>query len=159
REHGWQGVTVSQALMYDKPKAAAITFDDGSETDLLSAAPVLHELGFGATFFITSGFLGRPGYLSQGQLVELSDAGFEIGCHSRAHPYLDDLDEHELRGEIAGARDDLEQVIGRRVTHFACPGGRYGPVAAEVAREAGYASVSTSRVHANFPSTDRFALG
>ena len=36
-----------------------ITFDDGCETDLLVAAPILRQAGFNATFFITWGRLGK----------------------------------------------------------------------------------------------------
>ena len=48
RQNGWQGLSVTQALLYSPAKNVAITFDDGSETDLLCAAPILKELGFGA---------------------------------------------------------------------------------------------------------------
>ena len=77
KSQGWRGVCVKEALRY-QPDTVAITFDDGSETDLICAAPILQELGFGATFYITTGFIGKPGYLNRSQLQELSQMGFEI---------------------------------------------------------------------------------
>jgi len=155
---GLRGVSVSDALKFSGP-AVAITFDDGCETDLLSAAPILKEHNFGATFFVVSGFIGRPGYLSQSQVRELAALGFEIGCHSMTHPYLSDLDDARLHHEIADAKELLEQMVGKLVKHFSCPGGRYDPRAMQVARDAGFVTVSTSVPHANTAETDEFALG
>lgn len=40
-------------------KLVVLTFDDGSISQLRNAGPLLKELGFGATFFITEGKLPR----------------------------------------------------------------------------------------------------
>jgi peptidoglycan/xylan/chitin deacetylase (PgdA/CDA1 family) len=159
KQNGWRGVCVSEAIRFADDKIVAITFDDGSETDLLIAAPLLRQFGFGATFYITSGRLGQHGYLHQGQLRELSSLGFEIGCHSMTHAYLTDLDEAGMHREIVEAKSQLEQIVGKAVEHFSCPGGRFDWRVAKIAREAGYQSVATSEIHANQKSTDRFALG
>lgn len=158
KSKGWSGVNVSQALAY-QPRNVAITFDDGCETDLILAAPILQECGFGATFYITTGFLGNAGYLSELQLCELCQAGFEIGCHSMTHPYLSDLNDGELRREIGEAKSQLELIIGRPVEHFSCPGGRHNSRVSKIARESGYKTVATSRMRANSLATDRYALG
>jgi peptidoglycan/xylan/chitin deacetylase (PgdA/CDA1 family) len=159
QESGRRGISVSEVLSRRAPQAVVITFDDGCATDLRIAAPQLKERGFGATFYITLGFLGKPGFLTAAEVRELSDAGFEIGCHSRTHPYLPDLDGKGLEEEIVGAKKELEQIIGRRVQHFSCPGGRYDQRVVDVARQGGYQSLATSRPHANTPGTDPFALG
>lgn len=155
---GWQGVSVGQALGFPEGRNVAITFDDGSETDLLAAAPILRQAGFNATFFITCGRLGKAGYLSSAQLKELSE-GFEIGSHSMTHAYLPDLDESGLRQEICDSKLRLEQIIGEPVGHFSCPGGRCNQQVVAVARAAGYKTLATSRIQANSRKTDPFALG
>lgn len=159
RKNGWQGLSVSEALRATEEKSVAITFDDGCETDLLAAAPLLREAGFRATFYVTAGFLGQPGYLSTAQLRELSSSGLEIGCHSMTHAYLNDLDPHHMRSEIVSARLKLEDVTGATVEHFSCPGGRYNDRAIALAKQAGYRSFATSRAYPNRPSTDPFRLG
>ena len=159
KQNAWQGVSVGQALAFPVGRNVAITFDDGCETDLLSAAPILRQAGFNATFFITSGRLGTPGYLSPAQLTELSGQGFEVGCHSMTHPYLTDLDESGLQREISGAKEQLEQILGQPVNHFSCPGGRCNQRVVAVARAAGYRTLATSRIQANSEDTDTFALG
>lgn len=159
QKNGWRGSSVGEALQNPAAKAVAITFDDGCETDLLSAAPILKENGFNATFYVTAGFIGKPGYLSPQQPRELSNLGFEIGCHSMTHAYLNDLDEAALLLEIVEAGQRIEQMIGRKVEHFSCPGGRYSERARKIARETGYKSLATSRACLNLPSTDPFLLG
>jgi peptidoglycan/xylan/chitin deacetylase (PgdA/CDA1 family) len=156
---GWCAVNVSDSFSQPESPAVVITFDDGCETDLLCAAPMLKEANFGATFYITVGFLGKAGYLSLNQLRQLSDQGFEIGCHSWTHPYLTDLNIQELRKEIGDAKSRLEEITGRKVNHFSCPGGRWDDRAAKVAQESGYLTFATSRTHANTSTTDPFALG
>jgi peptidoglycan/xylan/chitin deacetylase (PgdA/CDA1 family) len=164
---GWKGVSVGDAIASFHPKPAmksgaktvVITFDDGTETDLLLAAPILRECGFGATFYVTAAWSGQPGYLSQSQLRELSALGFEIGSHSMTHAYLSDLDDASLRREIVDSKLRLEQTIGKPVEHFSCPGGRYDSRVTQIAREAGYRSVATSSIQMNGAATDRFALG
>lgn len=158
RELGLVGTSVSGALRYSSPRVA-ITFDDGCETDLISAAPVLQGLGFGATFFVVTGWIGKPGFLSQTQLRQLAESGFEIGCHSRTHAYLSDLDDAGLQIEIGQAKVELEQMLGRTVEHFSCPGGRYDARVSRVAMSSGFQTVSTSVPRVNSAAADRFSLG
>lgn len=155
----WRGWSVGQALQGPVGPGVVITFDDGCETDLLMAAPLLREHGMDATFYVTTGFVGKKGYLTVQQLRELHGLGFEIGCHSKTHPYLSDLDKGSLRDEVSGAKAQLEEWLGSGIEHFSCPGGRYNAQVQAAVREAGYASMATSRNHANGLSTDRFELG
>jgi len=159
KQCGWRGLSVGEALRYPPEPSACITFDDGCETDLIAAAPVLREFGFGATFYLTAGFLGTPGYLNASQVRDLDTQGFEIGCHSMTHPYLSDLPESELKREIVDAKLRLEKIVGHPIEHFSCPGGRYDQRTLQMARHAGFATVANSRFHANSPITSPYELG
>lgn len=159
QESGWRGISVGEAISSYPASSVAFTFDDGSETDLIVAAPILREIKFGGTFYVTAGFVGQSGYMTPSQVRELSAAGFEIGCHSMTHAYLNDLDSSGLKREITDAKNMLEQMTGTHVNHFSCPGGRYDRRATDVARAAGFRSLATSRVGANTRATDVFALG
>jgi peptidoglycan/xylan/chitin deacetylase (PgdA/CDA1 family) len=159
RNSGLRGLNVSQALAYSGGKSVCITFDDGCETDLIAAAPILREIGLDAAFYVTAGRLGATGYLSESQLRELAAQGFEIGCHSMTHAYLSDLGDSDLQREIAGAKNRIEQILGKGIEHFSCPGGRYNRRALEMARRAGFKSVANSEFHVNTPATNRYELG
>jgi len=155
---GWQGSSVSQALGFPQAPTVALCFDDGCETDLIAAAPILQELGFGATCYVTSGFLGSKGYLSAEQLRSLSVGRFEIGCHSMTHPDLTSLDTSQLIHETAGAKHVLEQILGIPVKHFSCPGGKWNSRTVDAVKSAGFESMATSRPGVNTRHTSLFAL-
>jgi len=159
KDSRFRGLNVSEALQYPAGPSVCITFDDGCETDLITAAPILQEYGFHATFYLTAGFLGTSGYLTPDQARELDSLGFEIGCHSMTHPYLSDLSDTELGREIVDAKLQLEDMVGHAISHFSCPGGRYDERTLETARRAGFRSVATSHFHANSPSTSAYELG
>lgn len=156
---GWRGLNVSEALCYPAEPSVCVTFDDGCETDFIAAAPVLREFGFNATFYLTAGRLGTPGYLKASQVRDLDAQGFQIGCHSMTHPYLSDLAESELRHEIVDAKLQIEAILGHSIEHFSCPGGRYDQRTLQMARHAGFAAVANSRFYANSRSTSPYELG
>ncbi len=159
KQSALRGLNVTQSLAFPSDPSVCLTFDDGCETDLIAAAPALRELNFNATFYVTAGRLGTVGYLNETQLRELDAQGFEIGCHSMTHAYLSDLDEPDLQREIAGAKAKIEEILGHKIDHFSCPGGRYNASAIAVARRAGFATVANSEFHANTAATNRFKLG
>jgi peptidoglycan/xylan/chitin deacetylase (PgdA/CDA1 family) len=135
-----------------------LTFDDGADSDLTVAAPLLRERGFGATFYVVPGLLGRRAFLTAAGVRELASMGFEIGSHSLTHAYLSDLDDDALRREVAGSRERLETIVGRPVRHFSCPGGRCSRRVIAAVRAAGYESLATSHIGLNPPDADPFSL-
>lgn len=160
KSSGFAALTVSEALSRRNAagNAVVITFDDGAASDLTVAVPLLKEFGFSATFYLTSGLLGKKGFLDGDQAQELARRGFEIGCHSRSHRDLNHLDQSALEQEIIGAKEELEAIIGIPVEHYSCPGGRWSPLAAEVAKRAGFKSMATSQIGRNSRTTDRYRL-
>ena len=159
KSSGWRGLNVSEALRYPAEPSVCVTFDDGGETDLIAAAPVLREFGFNATFYLTAGFLGKSGYLNDNQVRELDAQGFQIGCHSMTHPYLSDLAQPELEREIVESKVLIETILGHSIEHFSCPGGRYDRRTLQIARQAGFTTVANSQFYANSPRTDPYQLG
>jgi peptidoglycan/xylan/chitin deacetylase (PgdA/CDA1 family) len=132
-------------LLNDRPAPqVVITFDDGAQTDLLAAVPLLSQFGYSACFYVVAGWIGRPGFLDPADLRELSSKGFEIGSHSLTHRYLSDLDDSALAQEIEESKRKLEDLLGHSVDHFSCPGGRWSQKVVEAVKRAGYKSMATS---------------
>ncbi|HKB69247.1 MAG TPA: polysaccharide deacetylase family protein [Thermoanaerobaculia bacterium] len=63
---------------------------------------------------------------------------FEIGSHTRTHPYLPLQSLPAQRREIAGSRAELERISGTPVRYFAYPGGDYDRTALALVAEGGY---------------------
>jgi peptidoglycan/xylan/chitin deacetylase (PgdA/CDA1 family) len=57
------------------------------------------------------------------QVRALRRAGMEIHSHTRTHRILQTVDPSELQAELEGARDDLEQELGERVSGVSYPVG------------------------------------
>src|SRR5262245_20336648 len=65
------------------PKTVVLTFDDAVKSQLTVVAPLLKQLGFQATFFITQNWMNdKSNFLTWEDTAELYRMGFEIGNHS-----------------------------------------------------------------------------
>lgn len=161
RRVGYVGMSVSDAQPYLQGekvgRVAVITLDDGYLDNLESALPVLQQFGFTATCYVVSGQLGRYNtwdaerlgvrkpLMSAQQLRVWQAGGMEVGAHTRTHPRLTQCDDQTLRDEIHGSKAELEDATGRAVTQFCYPYGDADERVAAAAREAGYATATTTR--------------
>src|SRR5919112_3483724 len=67
-------------------KLVVLTLDDAVKSHRTFVAPLLKELGFGATFFVTHSWMNDTEYfMSWRDIAEISQMGFEIGNHSWTH--------------------------------------------------------------------------
>lgn len=149
--NGYTPITLGQmtaGLLDDAPlpeKPVVLTFDDGYTDAYTVAAPLLSERALTGTFFLVSGFMDQPGYLTWAQAAALRDAGMEIGNHSATHPDLSALPSAALSAEIEGAFATFESVLGVRPTSFAYPLGRYNYYVRRAVEQAGQRVAVTTR--------------
>jgi peptidoglycan/xylan/chitin deacetylase (PgdA/CDA1 family) len=121
-----------------------LSFDDGGSSALL-AAEALERRGWHGQFFITTGRLGTPGFLSADELRELARRGHGIGGHSHTHPtYMGRLSREELDREWTCSREVLEEVLGAPPRSASVPGGYLSHAVITAAAAAGYELLFTS---------------
>ena len=134
-------------------KPVAITFDGGTSGIYTKAFPIMNELGFTGTLFITINYLDQPGYLTSAQVKEMIAAGWEIG--SRGYNGYDLTSDYTyLSDEISGSRLALEELFGTSVSVFAYPYGRTDDVILQRISPWGYsAAVGTSWYQVNEHTT------
>jgi peptidoglycan/xylan/chitin deacetylase (PgdA/CDA1 family) len=126
-------------------KKVELSFDDGHASHRELAMPVLDEYGLKATFFITAGWTGkRPGYMTEQQVRELSQAGHSVQSHGWSHRMLTLSTDQELSEELVRSRSTLEDITGKPVDSISMPNGRWNRRVLEAAAEAGYRFVYTS---------------
>jgi peptidoglycan/xylan/chitin deacetylase (PgdA/CDA1 family) len=164
RSEEWNTISVQQLLEFLKnkiplpEKSLIMSFDDGNQTDFTIAFPLLEKLGFRATFFVTSDFIDKSGHLSKSQIVRMSQAGMEFGSHGKTHRFLSTLNEKELKTELQESKTVLEDLISKEVGLLSLPGGYYSFKIREVARDADFKGICTSRFDWNTDATDPFEL-
>lgn len=93
---------------------------------------------------MTTGWLGRPGYLAPAGVKAVRRAGWLVGSHGDTHRFLSTLPTGELRAELARSRDRLAKLLGEPPTHLAFPGGRSSPRVEEEARALGFTTTWSS---------------
>ena len=116
----------------------SLTFDDG-DADQMAAAQVLHRYRLPATFYIITGAVGTPGYVTRSDLGQLAADGNEIGGHTVSHLRLTALTTAEARRQVCDSRSILARW-GYRANSFAYPGGADSPRAEAIVRACGYTS-------------------
>jgi peptidoglycan/xylan/chitin deacetylase (PgdA/CDA1 family) len=123
-----------------KRPVAVLTLDDAVKSHVRFAAPLLAELGFGATFFITHRWMDdAENFLSWQDVREIHRMGFEIGNHSWTHPnFSTPRAASLLEAELALVENELAKVEVPKPTSFAWCGNGFGPEAHRALSELGY---------------------
>lgn len=139
--------------------AILLTFDDGGVDALHVAAPLLESHGMRGIFFMTTGMIGKPGFLDRQQLRELAERGHAIGSHSVTHPpRFSALSREAMLREWHESRGALEEILGAPVRLASVPGGYHSAAVAATAAEAGFRWLCTSEPSARVSVTDGCAV-
>jgi peptidoglycan/xylan/chitin deacetylase (PgdA/CDA1 family) len=115
-----------------------LTVDDGGVSYYTLMADRLEALGWRGHCFVSTGMIGRQGFLSPAQIRELDARGHIIGSHSVTHPArFSACSIEQMRDEWSRSRHHLEDILGHEVVVASVPGGYYSTRVAETAAESG----------------------
>ncbi len=141
---------VTYALVQNPAPTAKIsfTFDDGLTSAYTNVMPTLAKYGLTATDYVITGCVGMTtapntchantdaSYMTWAQIKQLQANGWEIGSHTRTHPYLATSDATDgqpnvltpaqVTTELSGSKADLA-AQGINATAFSTPYGDYSP--------------------------------
>jgi peptidoglycan/xylan/chitin deacetylase (PgdA/CDA1 family) len=121
-----------------------LTVDDGNESDYSYILPALLRRNMRAAFFVCSGRLDKPTFLSRTQVRELLAQGMEIGSHGVDHVSWRRLSPESLDRELGRSRSTLEGLCNRPILTASCPLGDYNRTVLRGVRKAGYTEIYTS---------------
>lgn len=111
----------------------ALTFDDGPSPYTAQFVKVLQKYGVHATFF----FVGNRIHLWPQSVLDVAQAGDEIGDHSWSHPVLPHLSKISQSMQILKTRETIQKLIGKPVTLFRPPYGDHSHVTDQIVFGAG----------------------
>jgi len=121
-----------------------ITIDDGYK-DNLEAVKILKDFDFPATLFVTVNRIGKPEFLSEGDIrLILKETKITLGSHTLTHPDLWKLSDTLLKDEVSGSKHILERQFKTKIKTIAYPGGAYDERALKEVRDAGYLCACTT---------------
>ncbi len=176
RDNGFSVVTLERLVDYlngkeqISEKSIVLTFDDGYKTNYEIAFPVLKEMGFTATIFLTTGRIGKTSdwdtkkdvyglpLMSWSEVREMSRHGIEFGAHSDTHPDFTQIDAERARDEISVSKAKIEDATGMKVKFFAFPYGYYNEDAKAIVKEFDFLGACTTEPGLNRPGQDLFAI-
>ena len=157
---GYRGLAMSELMPYlrgeKKGKVVGITLDDGYQSNVSHALPILKQHGFSATCYVVSGRLGqhndwdaalgmaKAALMSGEEMRAWVDAGMEVGSHSCSHADLSRLSLAEARHELLQSKSDLENLLQKPVTQFCYPYGHFSPEHEALVSQAGYEAATTT---------------
>lgn len=153
---GMTGCSVAQAVSAPGDRQVAITFDDGNSGQYKYAFPALAARGMTATFYITTNWVGKPGYVTWDQLREMAAAGMSVQSHTASHRFLSELTPEQLVLELRESKAQLDAELSQDTREIAFPGGDPPPVALRhLIEQSGYRLAIGSRWGTNHGAVAR----
>jgi peptidoglycan/xylan/chitin deacetylase (PgdA/CDA1 family) len=138
------------------PRSVGLTFDDGLQSFMDSAWPVLKRLGFSATVFVPVDFVGgattwfanhglRPmPVLSWDNLRRLRDESVDIQSHGCSHRRLTGLAEPDMLADLQRSKATLREELNTDIDHVCYPYGDFNDAVKTAANACGYQSALTT---------------
>ncbi|WP_376793842.1 polysaccharide deacetylase family protein [Thermogemmatispora sp.] len=132
KAHGYHTITFNQlfnALYFEAPlppHPIILTFDDGYEDVYRYAVPLLQAHGFSGMFYIITGAVGDPGYMSWSQVRDLLAQGMQVGSHTVHHISLGWIiigNPQLTQQELQTSQASLQQHLGVPIQQFCYPSG------------------------------------
>ena len=119
-------------------KYISITFDCAWGTDHTDGIlEALAGQNVRATFFMVQFWTEKyPDYVKK-----ISDAGNEIGTHSKTHSYMSKLSASQISAELESSSAAIEAVTGKKVDLFRAPYGDYDDELVNTAEKDGYYTI------------------
>jgi peptidoglycan/xylan/chitin deacetylase (PgdA/CDA1 family) len=138
-------------------RAVILTFDDGYRAFRDLAYPILKELGFPATLFVYTDYVGAGrNALSWADLQQLAKEGFDVQAHSKTHGDLrrekgepDAQYNRRMQAELADPQALFKRYLGRPADILAYPYGRWDEDLLKKVKEYGYLAAFTVRRQGN----------
>lgn len=147
-----RSVTAGPAVPVDRERRAItgrptplfFTFDDGGAS-APAIADHLERFGWHGLFFVTAAYVGKPGFVSAGDLCSLRQRGHVIGSHSYSHPLrMARLSPARIADEWQRSMDVLSDALGEPILSASVPGGHQSLVVAQMAAATGLRYLFTS---------------
>lgn len=126
-----------------KEGEVAVLFDDGFR-GIYDVRHFFYDEHICPTVFLAVELIGKEGYLTKEEILELQEHGFIFECHCWSHKDLTTFSDKELIRELKDSKDYLSELLGKKVTEICLPIGYFSDHLLEQIRKYGYKEVYSS---------------
>ena len=163
---GYRAVTMDEMLAnwthgakLPQGKPIVVSFDNGYQSQLTNAVPVLRKLGWvGVENIQLTGLPPSQGGLSRAQVAELVADGWELDTQGISHADLIALSPSALHEQVVVARGELQRRYHVPVNWFCYPSGHYNAAVIAELKAAGYVGSTTVVPGWASPTQDSYRL-
>lgn len=127
----------------NKQNEIMICFDDGWK-GIYNIKDYLVDNNIFPTIFIASDLIGKEGYLTKKEILELQDLGFNFQSHTISHRDLTTLSDVDAQYEIFESRKQLQILLNKNIDSICFPSGRFSSKIYEMGIKAGYFKLYSS---------------
>ncbi|MCX7679209.1 MAG: polysaccharide deacetylase family protein [Spirochaetes bacterium] len=148
-------------------KVAVVTFDDGYPAMYSALLPLVEEFNYPVTLFVVIDAISTKAHkaLTWRKLRQMDSSGIRIECHSMTHRdlvhvynRLDAESKYILYEEIYLSKRVLELYLGRKISFFAFPYGRYNLPLVDLCKAAGYSRAFSTDFGPNIITRNNYCL-
>ena len=135
-----------------------LTFDDGYESVINTAYPIMEQYGIKGTVYVNMGLIGSPGMLTLSDLHFLYDHGWTIASHTPSHTDLSTItDINQVKSILQSGIDWLNNNgFTRGAYHLSLPWGKYNDMILQAMREVDIKTDRTVLLRMTGTPTDDF---
>jgi peptidoglycan/xylan/chitin deacetylase (PgdA/CDA1 family) len=163
---GFHAVTMDQMLAnwthgasLGPGKPVVLSFDNGYQSQLTNAEPILRRHGWvGVENIQLTGLPPSQGGLSRAQVAELVADGWELDTQGISHADLIAISPSALHEQVFVAREQLQAHYHVPVNWFCYPSGHYAAAVVQTVKAAGFVGSTTVVPGWASPSGDSYRL-
>lgn len=137
-----EGYTIVPRIT-DQEGQVAIMLDDGFR-GIYECRQFFYDNNIYPTIFLAVELIGKEGFLTKEEILDLQAHGFIFECHSWSHKDLTIWDDEDLKRELGESKKYLSELLNKRVTEMCLPIGYFNDHLLEQLRAYGYEKVYSS---------------
>lgn len=137
-----EGYTIVPRIT-EKEGQVAIMLDDGFR-GIYECRQFFYDNNICPTIFLAVELIGKEGFLTREEILDLQAHGFIFECHSWSHKDLTTWDDEELKRELGESKAYLLKMLNKPVTEMCLPIGYFNDHILTQIKTYGYEKVYSS---------------
>ncbi|GKX64767.1 polysaccharide deacetylase family protein [Inconstantimicrobium mannanitabidum] len=144
KDNGYTTITLDDLYQYLSAskkipkKSIVITIDNGYSSIYRYAYPILKELNFKATVFVSSDSINSKDYLKNNELKDMVNNSIDIESNSAKDQILSSLSVSTQNTSLANSKKSIQDITGKEVKYLAYPQGKCSESTKKAAKDSGY---------------------